>query len=669
MPQGRTTGESIGQDLSQGGHGRSPYARRLGLRGLAPILCVLVLAISSYPVSATSAAAGRPAEASRGALPVPVAGLPSLPATPPASLFLPHVPGGPGCPLRAGGAASPPSCSPGGRTAASVGSNSSPVAERGSYDGGVTVGEYPLGVAVDPRTGWVYVANSVGNSVSILNGSTLLTTVGVGSAPFGVAYDPYYGWVYVTDSGSGQVSVLNGTRVIQTITVQSTPEGIAVDPGTGEAYVAEASTNNVTVLSGQSVVTNLAAGMGPDGVAYSSWNGDFYVADNVGNTVTVLNGTSRVAVIRVGAGPGGIAFDAVNGYTYVTNLQAGNVSAIYGVNFIQNVSVQLGPDGVAIDGANGLAYVTNQANNSVSVINVTSNIGTIGAGTDPHGAAYDPANGMIYVADYGSDSVSMISTVLGIAPPIVTDRGNDVAASDVNQTLTVTADLWGPGSGTDLLSEYLHPSKGFGCGPTPNLTATGTTWIVSLQCTPASPGVYSLWLNVTDGDRSKVWSTVTVPVDPALLLPPPNFTSLYLDGVAVADVNQSVGMLADPSGGSGVYVSFAWSGLSGRPCQSVATARPTCRFPSVGLYEIGVEVTDSNQAVVQSLNSPLQIDPLPFVGKPSANRSSADVNEPVRFSESVSGGAGSLNYVWTGFGGQRCSGLSSASPVCAFVAP
>ena len=405
------------------------------------------------------------------------------------------------------------------------------------------------------------------------------------------------------------------------------------------------------------------------GSRYSSLNGDIYVADNGENTVTVLNGSHRVALIHVGTEPGGIAFDAANGYIYVTDLAAANVSAIYGLSFVQNISVQLGPDGVAVDGANGFAYVTNEANDSVSVINMTSVIDTIGGGSDPMGAAYDPQNGMIYVADYDGNSLSMISTVLGIAPPIVTDRGTAVDASDVAQSLTVTADLWGPGGGTDLLSDYLHPAKGFGCGFGPNLTATGTTWLVTIQCTPTTPGVYSIWLNVTDGDRSKVWSTVTIPVDPALLAPPPNFTGIYLDGVAVADVNESFGLVETPSGGSGVYVAYSWTGLSGRPCQAVTSASPSCRFPTAGGYEIGVTVTDSNLASVQSPNSPLEIDPLPSVAPPTANHSNADVNERVRFSEAASQGAGTLTYAWVGLGGASCSGLASATPACAFASP
>ena len=56
----------------------------------------------------------------------------------------------------------------------------------------VPVGRDPMGVAVDPGTHTVYVANLGDNSVSVIDGSTrtVTATVPVGKGPFGVAVDP-----------------------------------------------------------------------------------------------------------------------------------------------------------------------------------------------------------------------------------------------------------------------------------------------------------------------------------------------------------------------------------------------------------------------------------------------------------------------------------------------
>ncbi len=65
----------------------------------------------------------------------------------------------------------------------------------------VAVGKSPLGVAVDPGTHTVYLANANDGTVSVIDASTrtLTATVPVGEHPFGVAVDPGSHTVYVTN--------------------------------------------------------------------------------------------------------------------------------------------------------------------------------------------------------------------------------------------------------------------------------------------------------------------------------------------------------------------------------------------------------------------------------------------------------------------------------------
>ena len=72
------------------------------------------------------------------------------------------------------------------------------------------VGQGPGGVAVDPGTHTVYVANGGHNTVSVIDASTrtVSATVPVGTSPRGVAVDPGSHTVYVTNSNDNTVSVI-----------------------------------------------------------------------------------------------------------------------------------------------------------------------------------------------------------------------------------------------------------------------------------------------------------------------------------------------------------------------------------------------------------------------------------------------------------------------------
>jgi YVTN family beta-propeller protein len=106
----------------------------------------------------------------------------------------------------------------------------------------IKAGRGPEGVAVDPRTDTIYVANSSDRTVSVINGATnkVRATVRVGNEPDGVAVDPSTNTIYVTNAGSGTVSVINGAtdKVIATVRVGYDPLSVAVNPSTNTVYVA-----------------------------------------------------------------------------------------------------------------------------------------------------------------------------------------------------------------------------------------------------------------------------------------------------------------------------------------------------------------------------------------------------------------------------------------------
>jgi len=140
-----------------------------------------------------------------------------------------------------------------------------PPSGAGADDGGPSViatittglgGRSPQGVAVDPNTNRIYVANSGSNNVSVIDGAsnTVVATVAVGSNPRGVAVNPTTNHIYVTDNFSSNVSVIDGASntVVATVAVGMSPQGVAVNPNTNRIYVANWGDDTVSVIEDNS---------------------------------------------------------------------------------------------------------------------------------------------------------------------------------------------------------------------------------------------------------------------------------------------------------------------------------------------------------------------------------------------------------------------------------
>ena len=165
--------------------------------------------------------------------------------------------------------------------------------------GQIAVGNGPTGIAINPTTNRVYVANSMSNSVSVIDGATdfLITTVTVGNAPqvvftyvpanliyaynasdstlsiidgktnavlrtrsvpFGMTAAAELGlskFLYVTDTAADQVHVIDLTSLIKLTDISvPAPSAITINPRTKQAYVTSGNTGIAVIDTGSNTV-------------------------------------------------------------------------------------------------------------------------------------------------------------------------------------------------------------------------------------------------------------------------------------------------------------------------------------------------------------------------------------------------------------------------------
>ena len=249
------------------------------------------------------------------------------------------------------------------------------------YNSGIDVNTFPVGIAVNPNTKKIYVANEYSNTVSVLDTETdkVQDRINVGVFPYGIDINPLNNRVYVTNRGSNTVSVIDGSinSKLDDITVGKSPVDIAVNPSANWIYVTNLDDGTVSVIDGitNRVIDTISVGKTPYGIAVNPLFNKIYVADIIKNTVSVIDGqTNKISAnISVGKRPTGLEIDLTNGSNklYVANHDSDSVSVIDIItnSVIDNISsVGDSPVGMAINPITNKLYISNIGSNTVSVI-------------------------------------------------------------------------------------------------------------------------------------------------------------------------------------------------------------------------------------------------------------------------------------------------------------
>ncbi len=117
----------------------------------------------------------------------------------------------------------------------------------------ISVGAAPVAIATDLGLGMVYVANSGDGTVSAIKGTAAALSWHVGGTPGPMVADAVLGQLYVADTTGKKVVVLNSKTgaVLTTLPTVLTPTAMALNPATHAVFVANTGTSgSVVVIDG-----------------------------------------------------------------------------------------------------------------------------------------------------------------------------------------------------------------------------------------------------------------------------------------------------------------------------------------------------------------------------------------------------------------------------------
>ena len=188
-------------------------------------------------------------------------------------------------------------------TESSAATNELNQSQRQYFRSEITVGQGPMAVAINPNTNILYVANSLSNTVSVIDGKTnnILTTITGIKSPQGIAVNPKTNKIYainpdgkitVIDGGTNHIAdYVNAAHNGSVYTIN--PVGIGVNPVTNTIYAVPPVNHDLAIINGTTNEVNFT------GLGFSRANGyQYQIAINFKtNKVYAINPDGNITVI------------------------------------------------------------------------------------------------------------------------------------------------------------------------------------------------------------------------------------------------------------------------------------------------------------------------------------------------------------------------------------
>jgi YVTN family beta-propeller protein len=259
-------------------------------------------------------------------------------------------------------------------------------------------------------------------------GPNIITTVRAGKVPGSLAIDAVTNKIYVANTDGMSVTVIDGaTNTSATVKLPDNPVFMVVNQNTNKIYVRSWRGKDIWVIDGATnLVTTVPTGWLAGIVRVNPVTNKVYVTNSFGNGVTVIDGATNKTTRVTTGWANDLVVNPVTNKIYVSCESAvgghkGTVSVIDGAtNATMTIPIETGwlPHSMAVNPVANKIYIVETTatapgeklkTNRVLVIDGATNAtATVETGTGMGGIAVNPETNRIFVANCQSSSVTVI---------------------------------------------------------------------------------------------------------------------------------------------------------------------------------------------------------------------------------------------------------------------
>jgi YVTN family beta-propeller protein len=287
----------------------------------------------------------------------------------------------------------------------------------------ISVGNAPVGIAVDTDRDLAVVTNSGSGTVSLVALTTstpvgisqvaagAIGTIGapisVGTNPLGVAVLPRLGLALVANNGSNNATLVDVTQTFgpQTASICAGggscagPTAVAINPDTADAII-----TNAGILNDTAAPSSISLGVI---TAAATTTAPSFVASSINNNVDQNPISVAIDPEPFPLNPG-VSYAAVG-----TSSQASSVEIIDVSSLIpQRISGFENPSGIIFDPLNQVFVVANSLDNNLVIVDPVTLVQTpVRVGIDPTALDYDYQTSTLVTSNYASHTLSVLDYV------------------------------------------------------------------------------------------------------------------------------------------------------------------------------------------------------------------------------------------------------------------